>query len=215
MEPLEKKEKHVYFVRHGEAENNIGEKIDRGPLSMLTEKGKQQAEAVAERVQKLDVQALISSTYPRTLDTAAAIAERIGLVTEPSDLFIEWKHPSKMSHKPQEHPEAKAIRDLINSAEDPSYRHSDEETFTEFCERAHAALNYLKQHPVDRLCVVTHAGFLRGLFGAAVFRAEFSRKELVSLFYNISTLNTGITYFRYEPERGWRIITWNDSAHLG
>jgi len=215
MKSIEEREKHVYFVRHGEAENNIGDKINRGPGSMLTERGKQQAQVVAERAKKLDVYALISSTYPRTLDTAAAIARSTGLTVEPNDLFVEWKHASGMLHKSENDPEVKAIQSAIHSAEDSNYRHSDEETFAELAARGVDALEYLRQHSADRMCVVTHAGFLRVLFGTAVFHTAFTRKDFVSLFWNVSTLNSGITYFRYEPERGWRVISWNDSSHLG
>lgn len=212
---MESKEKHVYLVRHGEAEHNVGEKIELGAVSMLTENGRQQAEIVAARVAKLNVQALVASTWPRALDTAAAILKVTELTVEPSNLFVEWGEASGILHKPQNHPETQTILRAIHEAEDHDYRHSDEETFTELKERGEAALELLKQHSADRICVVTHGAFIKALLGIVVFREAFTRKEFSSLFRNTSSTNTGITYLRYEPERGWRLITWNDSAHLG
>ena len=53
-------EKHVYFVRHAESEENITH-IFRDHTVPLTENGRTQAEQVAERIARLDIDTLITS----------------------------------------------------------------------------------------------------------------------------------------------------------
>ena len=71
----------IYFVRHGESEANqrgvfTGQKED----SVLTEKGKEQARATAQEIEKenLKIDKIISSPLKRTKETAEIIAKEIG-----------------------------------------------------------------------------------------------------------------------------------------
>jgi len=81
-------EKHIYFMRHGESESNV-DGIYRGKEAKLTETGRKQASTAAGRIEKIGVEAIISSVFPRAHDTAVIIGERIGITTEPNDLFGE------------------------------------------------------------------------------------------------------------------------------
>ena len=209
-------EKHVYFVRHGQSEENL-DHVLRGRDAQLTEEGKKQADVVAERIERIGVDALISSPFPRALDTAVNIGERIGINPEQNALFGEWVEPSNSHGKHRDHPERKnAHQAIIAATDDHNYRHADEETFAELVGRAQSAICMIEQHPAERICVVTHGGFLRVVIGAMVFGTEFSKKNFVRLLYHFYTTNTGITYVRYTNETPrWQLVTWNDQSHLG
>lgn len=215
-------EKHVYFVRHGETDSN-SDGILRGPESMLTEKGRQQAEVVAKRMARIGVDALISSTYPRALETAGFVAKETSLRVEENGLFVEWKQPSAIVRRHGNEPEVRKVYEEIHAGNlIPNYRHSDEESFTELRGRGMKALHFLEKYPAGRICVVTHGVFLRTLFGAALFGADFSGRDFQKIIRRLITSNTGITYGRYGDRvgfngatMGWELITWNDSAHLG
>ncbi len=207
-------EKHVYFIRHGQTDSNI-DGIHRGRHAMLTDEGRDQAETVAKRIAKIGIDALLASSFPRALDTAAVIAQRTGLDVEAQDIFVEWLEPTPMFGKHKDDPHIRALYDEIVDATDEHYRHSDEETFAEFSGRAAQALRLLETHPSDRICVVTHGGFLHALFGTMVFKDRFTKAHFTGLLQHLHTTNTGITHARYDAGHGWRIMSWNDRAHLG
>ena len=51
--------KTVYFVRHGQSEDNVAP-VFQSPDSPLNEKGKKQADSIAQRISKLSFDALIA-----------------------------------------------------------------------------------------------------------------------------------------------------------
>jgi len=207
-------EKHVYFVRHGQSESNV-DGIIRGREAKLTEKGREQAQAVAERFSTIDIDALITSPFVRAAHTAGIIGDRIGLTPEPIDLFGEWLDSSHLHGLSREHALAKEMDEFITSmAHDHHFRRGDEETFAERVARAGLALKFLEAHEADRLCVVSHGAFLVILLGVMTFGAEFRKKEFGNMFWRFQLSNTGITYaVRKDPQ--WELITWNDQSHLG
>jgi broad specificity phosphatase PhoE len=73
----------VILVRHGEGVWNThfhDTRIDAAiPDPSLTDRGREQARMAAERLRPHDVRRLVASPYRRTLETAAIIAERLGL----------------------------------------------------------------------------------------------------------------------------------------
>lgn len=209
-------DKHVFFVRHGESVANV-EKVYIGKEAQLTENGRAQAAAVAERVERLGVEALVSSDFPRAKDTAAIIGEKIGLPPDEQPMFAEWVEPGNLFGKPYAHPDADAMRTAVFGSDDPHFQHEDEETFAQMKERAAQCYAFLEQHPASRICVVTHLGFLRVLVGRVLLGEEVYDKRIYNaMFRRLVASNTGITYVHYEEEKKrWRLVTWNDQSHLG
>ena len=71
-----------YFVRHGESEGNAARVFTGQTDSPLTERGRQQAAAVAEELAKVKFDRIVSSDLSRTRDTAEVIAKRHGISVE-------------------------------------------------------------------------------------------------------------------------------------
>lgn len=92
-------EKFVYFVRHGQSADNVAP-VFQSPDSPLNEKGRKQAESIADRVSKLSFDALIASPFERAKQTAEAIVKATGKKAEYSDLFVERVKPSYINGKP-------------------------------------------------------------------------------------------------------------------
>ncbi|MBI2025675.1 histidine phosphatase family protein [Candidatus Kaiserbacteria bacterium] len=209
-------EKHVYLIRHGESESNV-DGVYRGRDAELTDTGREQAKAVAGRIKRIGVEALITSTFPRAHETAAIIGECIGLPVETEEQFGEWAEPTHIFGKHRDDPDRTAEREAVFAAhQDPHYRHTDEETFAELVARAEAVLRMLREHTKSRICVVTHGGFLRILVGVMVFGPDFTKKTFHHLLWHFPTTNTGVTYVKSGDEmRGWQVVTWNDQSHLG
>jgi len=71
-----------YLVRHGESEANAARRFAGQSDSPLTERGRQQAEAVAVELANVKFDRIVSSDLSRTRETAEVIAKRHGLQVE-------------------------------------------------------------------------------------------------------------------------------------
>lgn len=81
----------LYFVRHGESEANVLRVIsNRGLVHGLTDKGRNQAQALAERMAGLNLSHIYTSPLLRARQTAAIIAEQCGLVSVTTDALLEY-----------------------------------------------------------------------------------------------------------------------------
>ena len=210
----------VYFIRHGQSVANIDE-LEQGPEEPLSEKGKEQAQFVAKRLKDIPITRIIASPHLRTKQTAAVVGEALKLPIEYFDLFVERRPPSDMLGKPGGSPEYMAIRKKWEEErrKDPSWRYKDEETFTEIRERAVSALHYLIAENADHALVVTHAGFMKVLLACMTFGEDVAYATYVDVFNTFRTRNTGVTIADYTVDSnpflgGWKVIVWNDHAHL-
>lgn len=207
-------EKHVYLVRHGESEENAG-RVIFGREAALTELGRKQADVVGERIGRIGVEAVFSSTFPRAIETARAIAPHVGKEPEQNALLGEHLLPSRVHGMHLDHPEVRTMFTELYGSNDPHYRNGDEETFAELAARAQATLEFFESHEASRLCAVTHGIFLRMLVGVVCFGKLFTREQWNCIRFAFQTTNTGITYIRRDDTGAWKLITWNDQAHLG
>ncbi|EHI12263.1 histidine phosphatase family protein [Mycolicibacterium thermoresistibile] len=79
----------VHFMRHGEVHNPEGILYGRLPGYRLSERGRAQAERVAEVLADRDIVLVVASPLQRAQETAAPIAARHGLTVETDDNLIE------------------------------------------------------------------------------------------------------------------------------
>lgn len=80
----------LLLIRHGENEYvKKGRLAGRLPAVHLNEKGRQQAQAVAEKLTGAPIKAVYSSPLERTMETAEPIAKALGLEVIPRQGLIE------------------------------------------------------------------------------------------------------------------------------
>ncbi|HSO90628.1 MAG TPA: histidine phosphatase family protein, partial [Arthrobacter sp.] len=79
----------LLLVRHGETPTTGTVLPGRAPGLHLSERGRAQAERVAERLEGLPISALYSSPLERTRETAEPTAARTGLEVKPDDGLLE------------------------------------------------------------------------------------------------------------------------------
>ncbi len=210
-------DKIVYFVRHGQSLGNAAA-IFQPPDSPLSETGRKQAVCIAGRVSKLAVQTLLSSPLERAMQTAGAIAQATGLKPQYSGLFVERMKPHSINGKPLADEAAHAVWTEWNkSLYTPGMRVQDGENFDDLIARADAALAYLQARGEASIAVVTHGYFLRTMVARAVL-GDMLCGEAFRRFQRVVAMeNTGLTAMRYQEageEPGWRVLTYNDHAHL-
>jgi broad specificity phosphatase PhoE len=79
----------IHLVRHGEVENPKGVIYGRLPGYNLSERGKRQAEAAADRLADRDIGAIWASPLERAQETAEAIAARHDVEITTDERLIE------------------------------------------------------------------------------------------------------------------------------
>ncbi len=208
----------IYFVRHGETENNaLG--IRQGPEGHLTPRGREQALATARRFPKHKgrPQIILASPYERTRETAEIIAQELKIKIKYSDLFKERRNPSEIIGRSGEDPEVRKIIDRIDkSYHADDLRISDEENFTDLKNRARKALRYIASRRQKRIIVVTHGIFLKMLAAYMNQGEELTASAYNTLSYFNPVNNASMAIVSYKPhwfkKDEWKILVWNDLA---
>jgi broad specificity phosphatase PhoE len=169
----------MILIRHGESEFNRHfnrTRVDPGiPDPALTDAGRQQAAAAAERLQDHAVARLLASPYRRALETAQIIAERLGVPIAVEPLVRErcafvCDIGSERSQLAETWPHL--AFDHIEERWWPAV----EETELLLGERC-GAFRAVARTMVDwqRVAVVSHWGFIRGLTGRELRNGELIR----------------------------------------
>lgn len=206
----------IYFVRHGETENNV-KNIRQGPEGPLSVRGKDQALATAKRFPKHKghPQVIISSPYERTKETAGIIGNELNMGVEYSDLLVERKNPTEIvGHEGGEKDVRKIVDRIDKSYHADNLRYSDEENFVDLKERAKKLLDYIKYRPEERIMMVTHSNFLKMVASYMLYGEALNASEYNALNYFNPMDNAGITICSYTThwfkKNEWKIIVWND-----
>jgi broad specificity phosphatase PhoE len=206
--------KHIYFVRHGESMANKARVREDGSTP-LTDQGFEQAVKVAERFSRIPIDVVLSSSYVRAKHTAQAIADVANAALEEMADAHERVHPSQLIGVSRDAPDARAIIEQMESAwRSGGPKHSDEESFAEYMARVDRTINALRKRPESRIVLVSHRFFLKTIFARLAFGEDLTADNVLSLAHLLDYSNTGITYFQYDDSK-WKLITWNDHAHLG
>lgn len=206
----------IYFVRHGETENNaLG--IRQGAEGPLTEKGRAQVLATAKRFPKHKgcPQIIIASPYERTKETASIISKEIGVKVQYSELLTERRNPSEVIGRSGREPEVRKIIDRIdNSYHADDLRFSDEENFTDLRIRAKKLLQYIRNRPEERIIMVTHKIFLKVVVSYMIYRDKLTASQYNNLSYFNPIDNAGIAICSYThhffKKDEWKLLVWND-----
>lgn len=208
--------KNIYFVRHGESEGNQAG-LYQSSETDLSEKGHLQAKLIADRFDNIEVETIISSDYIRAKQTAKYISEVAGKDIIKSQLFRERKRPSIQENQSKAIPELIAIdKEIELNWEVTDYRYSDEENFTDLRQRSKECFEFLENMTEDNIVVVTHKNFLHCLLWYCLFGFDVTPREAVIVKNNFILSNTGIVWMQYDEMKNlWKIVTWNDHAHLG
>ncbi len=145
----------LYVARHGETEWNALNKVCGRTDLPLTEKGKQQAQLLAERTKALDIDMIISSPMLRARQTAAPAAEMLGLPVAADERLIEQDYgiyegvdrydPGFLGNKRQF-----------------AFRYPGGESMMDVAFRVYGLIEELKEnHPDKNILLVCHGGVCR------------------------------------------------------
>ena len=156
----------LVMIRHGEPDYSLPEsKGFKGPgreLAPLTELGVQQAEKVALDPRLDGSQLIISSPYPRALQTAAIISRATGLKIEVAFNLHEWLIDTKYENKDMADTIA-AVREIsaFQGIRRPDAK-LNWEGYDQVAERAYAALRPYLHY--DKVIVACHAYIIKQFY---------------------------------------------------
>lgn len=211
----------LYLVRHGESTGN-NQGLHQDSKTPLSEKGLQQAEELAKRFERIDLDICICSPFVRTRQTAEAILRRKNIEILYDDRIVETKRPTEIEGKSIHDPDVIKIKKEIEANKDKSeWYYSDEEKPSDIIARALSFIHDLEQRKEENVLVVTHGEFMRTMVLLFMYRDQADSSMWIHFKNFLWVSNTAITVLRRLGDsdpytvNGWKLITWNDSAHLG
>lgn len=217
--------KKIYFIRHGQSAQNEAN-VRQGASGGLSKKGREQADFVGKRFEKIPVDIILVSPYERTKETAEIINSHLHLHTETSELLIERKNPSEIIGKDANSLEVKKIIDAIDrSYHQNDFRYSDEENFQDLKNRAKKLLAYLSERKERRIMCVSHRIFLKMVASYIETGESLTSEEFVKLDFLNKADNASVTFAEFSPlkkalekdkkeQAGWKLLAWNDYGRI-
>lgn len=205
----------IYFVRHGESMYNPL-RLHQTAEIQLSEYGIQQARLVAKRFEHIPVDIILSSGYARAKQTAEAIQAVVKKDIEFNPLLRELKRPSDIEHLSFDDAKSTEIRkQMKKNLHDSAWHYSDEENLHDFRKRAQDFLEHLSVRKEESLAIVSHGLLIRMIVGLMVFGEDFTVTIYERTEHHLKLKNTGITLCERDEKGTYRLVTWNDHAHLG
>ena len=210
----------VYFVRHGESQGNQ-KKVHQTAAEPLSEIGLDQAKLVAHRFTKIKFEALLASPYRRAQQTAQIISGKTKVRVETYEEFREPQRPPEIQGLPHQHPKAVKVRALVKKhLLDPDWHYSTEENFFDVKQRAKNAFHLLERRREQSIAVVSHGNFIALMITIKLFGQDIEPDRFLNMFAHTKYSNTGITVMdysldEYSKQKEWKLVTFNDNAHLG
>jgi broad specificity phosphatase PhoE len=190
------------FLRHGESVGNVEERFQGQSDFPLTDTGRAQARALAERWLKSGVKFDLAVTSPlvRAKETAQIIAGVLDIPLEEDPIWME-RDNGLMSGLTREEVEERFPPPDFRTPYDP-FGESGEGDWELFL-RAGKAVHELIKRPAGKYLIVTHGGLLNKVMYAILGIPVQANANGPSFRFG----NTGFAVFHYVPPRHqWRFI---------
>jgi probable phosphoglycerate mutase len=160
------------------------------------------------RHNEIPADALISSSFPRALETAQIIAPGLGSL--PISVLPQWGE-----HDPGPQCDGMTYKDFIDLYGMPDWETDPHavtfpggETVAEFHLRVGAALaNTVRTYDGATVVVTCHGGVIDAILRTAL-------RAPTTGFFEVHTLNTSITEVQHLRAGRWKLLRYNDAGHL-
>jgi probable phosphoglycerate mutase len=199
----------LYAVRHGETDYNREDRVQGSHDSNLTDFGRAQAGALAERFRGEEINALFSSPLKRARETAEVISEALGgIETGIHDDLMELRC-GEFEGVLFEEIKRNHWEKFLTWLREPDVQAPGGESMNQLYDRVSSALKeILANFDGDgRVLVVSHAGVVRMTLASLV-------GVPVGVSTSFSLTNASVSTFNLRRGR-WTCHSWNDTSHLG
>jgi probable phosphoglycerate mutase len=201
----------LVLVRHGESRATV-ERFLGGPRSCtgLTDFGRQQAHALRERLltgHDVTATAIYASNFPRAIETASIVAPALGSLSVTVD--SGWGE-----HDPGPDCDGMSYAEFIERFGTPKWDdlHANVfpggETVGQFQDRVMETLQRtVRNNEGGTVLVSCHGGVIDSVLRHTLHMHPVGKFEL-------STINTSLTELLHIQGSKWRLVRYNDAAHL-
>jgi broad specificity phosphatase PhoE len=156
----------IFLARHGESDWNVEKRFQGHSDRPLTERGREQAHALANLVGSEKIDAVYTSPLSRARETAEIVAARAGLeaVALPELREVDTGSWSGLSRADVE----ARFPEGFTRWRSGGSGWEDGESYEEMAERVIGALRKIgEDHPDGRVLVISHGGPIRAIHAAA------------------------------------------------
>ena len=202
----------VILVRHGESRATV-ERFLGGPRSCtgLTDHGRRQSEALRDRLMSeasLLVDVLMSSSFPRAIETATIVSPAVGSL--PVAVDAGWGE-----HDPGPDCDGMPYVEFVERFGQPRWDgdphdvvYPGGETIAQFHDRVMETLRRtVRMHEGRTVMVACHGGVIDAVMRNTLHMHPVGKFEL-------STVNTSLTELVHVKGSTWRLHRYNDASHL-
>ncbi|NOY94510.1 MAG: histidine phosphatase family protein [Deltaproteobacteria bacterium] len=195
----------IFFVRHGQSSANVTGHWQGHGDSQLSDAGREQTAALAERLKDEHFDLVVSSDLSRAADTARALGREVELDKRFREVDVgAWEgltRPEVMERFPE---------NVLDLRAGKPVKIGGGESWDEMHARASEALDSLiaRLDEHGRAIVFTHGGVIAGLFAGFIE----ARDQVMGPLGRVD--NTGVSAV-HVSDQGRRISRFNDSAHRG
>jgi len=206
-EMTEIKQALIFAVRHGETEWTLIGKQQGHMDSPLTERGIQQANALAEGLVGRGLEVIYSSDLGRASETAEIIGAKLRLSVQ-TDRRLRERHFGSLQGLTKEEFRHRYPDEWTRfDSGDPDYSFPGGESARQRYDRTVDCVEELARgHMGQKILIVAHGGVLNGFFYRAI-GIPLSEPRRFSLF------NAAINSFSVH-ENSWRVDSWGETSHL-
>ncbi len=186
----------LYMIRHGETDNNVKHLFSGWFPAQLTDNGREQARCAGKRLEGVAFDKIYASDLERTMETARLIFPEGEITPEPA---LREIHVGTLGGRPYGESDAgdRAFSD---------YTPYGGENREQLLARIRPFVTSLETLPCERVAAVTHGGLICAMLDLITdCRIRTGR---------FTCVNCSVSVFEYIPERGWRLVKWNDTGDL-
>jgi probable phosphoglycerate mutase len=200
----------IHLARHGETEENATG-IFQGQWGRgLNARGRVQAQALAERMRRAALDAIVASDLDRAAETARIVATACGL--EPTfDAGFREVDVGLWTGKSHEEVAELYPEELAAWGRGLDVRRGGGETYAELAVRVEEALARVvatQKNPDARLLVVSHGGAIKAWVARLLGLSGERFHALAGL------VNAAVTLVEWRDGGRARLERWNDASHL-
>lgn len=195
-----------YLIRHGETVFNAESRIQGQSDAPLSERGRRQAEAVADALADAPIDAIFSSPLRRALETASCLAAKLSLPIRTDPRLMEL-NAGVFEGRLRSELEAESSPEFLQwLAGGDEFTIPGGESRRQLAQRGGDALRALAAEGYRTTVVVTHGGWL-----SATLKSLLHLPQPLPPF---SLGNGSITRLAVDPQGGFSLLSLNEVDHL-
>lgn len=190
----------LFLVRHGQTIANVARQLDTAfPGTDLTDAGREQAEALARRLEHEDLAAIYTSDLVRTLQTARPLASALGLEV----VTLEGLREIQAGDHEMTTEWGPFLEAVVRWREDPRHAIPGGDTGVGFLTRYDGAIRRIAEDGHESAVAVSHGAAMRVWCAASLgLPPDFFDARRVD--------NTHVVTMEGDPDDGWRLLAWGD-----